>query len=84
MSRYADVLVKGEAKKTKRFVRSLKSEIRDKLIPLQLRNYLQAVIKALEVEMDIQESRKDCEGIIHLEASLILGTIGIGGTGIYQ
>ena len=57
--RYADVLVKDEAEKTKRFVKGLKSEIRGKLIPLQLRNYLQAVEKTLEVEMDIQESREN-------------------------
>jgi len=57
--RYANGLVKSEAKKTKRFVKGLKSEITGKLIPLQLRNYLQAVKKALEVEMDIQESQED-------------------------
>ena len=59
LSRYTDVLVKGEAEKTKRFVKGLKPKIRGKLIPLQLRNYLQAVEKALEVEMNIQESQED-------------------------
>ena len=59
MSRYANGLVKSKAKKTKRFVKGLKSEITSKLIPLQLRNYLQAVEKTLEVEMDIQESHED-------------------------
>ena len=59
LSRYADVLAKGEAERTKRFVKGLKLEIQGRLIPLQLRNYLQAVEKALEVEMDIQESQED-------------------------
>ena len=59
MSRYIDVLVKSEAERTKRFVKGLKPEIRGRLIPLQLRNYLQAVKKALEVEMDMQESQED-------------------------
>ena len=40
-------------------MKGLKSEITGKLIPLQLRNYLQAVKKALEVEIDIQESQED-------------------------
>ena len=53
LSRYADALVKSEAERTKRFVKGLKSEIRGRLIPLQLKNYLQAVKRALEVEMDM-------------------------------
>ena len=53
LSKYVDVLVKGEVEKTKRFVKGLKPEIRGRLIPLQLRNYLQAVEKSLEVEMDM-------------------------------
>jgi len=57
--RYADVLVKSEAERTKRFVKGLKSEIRGRLIPLQLRNYLQAVERAVEVEMDMQEGQED-------------------------
>jgi len=52
-------LVKSEAEKTKRFVKGLKPEIRGKLVPLQLRIYLQAVKKALKVEMDIQEGQED-------------------------
>ena len=40
-------------------MKGLKSEIRDRLIPLQLKNYLQAVERALEVEMNMQESRED-------------------------
>ena len=40
-------------------MKGLRPEIRGRLIPLQLRNYLQAVKKALEVEMDIQESQED-------------------------
>ena len=59
LSRYADALVRSEAEKTKRFVKGLRSEIRGRLIPLQLRNYLQAVERALEVEMDIQEGQGD-------------------------
>ena len=59
LSRYADRLVKSEAKMIKRFVKWLKPKIRGKLIPLQLRSFLQAVEKTLEVEMDIQESRED-------------------------
>jgi len=51
--------VKSEAERTKRFVKGLKSEIRGRLIPLQLRNYLQAVERALEVEMDMQENQED-------------------------
>jgi len=57
--RYADALVKSEAERTKRFVKGLKSKIRDRLIPLQLKNYLQAMERALEVEMDMQESYED-------------------------
>ena len=57
--RYADALVKSEAKRTKRFVKGLRSEIRGRLIPLQLKNYLQAVEKVLEVEMNMQESQED-------------------------
>ena len=37
----------------KKFMKGLKLEIKSKLIPLQLRKYLQAVEKALEVEIDI-------------------------------
>ena len=59
LSRYADALVKSEAERKKRFVKGLKSEIGGRLIPLQLRNYLQAVERALEVEMDMQESHED-------------------------
>ena len=59
LSRYANGLVKSEAKKIKKFVKGLKSEIRGKLIPLQLRNYFQVVEKALEVKMNIQESQED-------------------------
>ena len=40
-------------------MKGLKLELRGRLIPLQLRNYLQAVERALEVEMDIQESQED-------------------------
>ena len=43
LSRYAVALVKSEAERIKRFVKGLKSEIRGRLILLQLRNYLQAV-----------------------------------------
>jgi len=59
LSRYADALVKSEAERTKRFVKGLKSEIRGRLIPLQLKNYLQALERALEVEMDMQEGHED-------------------------
>ena len=59
LSKYAGVLVKSEAERTKRFVKGLKSEIRGRLIPLQLRNYLQAVERVLEVEIDMQESQED-------------------------
>jgi len=41
LSRYANGLVKIEVEETKRFVKDLKLEIRGKLIPLQLRKYLQ-------------------------------------------
>ena len=51
--------MKSEAERTKRFVKGLKLEIRGRLISLQLRNYLQAVEEALEVEMNIQESQED-------------------------
>ena len=51
--------MKSEADKTKRFVKCLKLDIRGKLVPLQLRIYLQAMEKALEVEMDIQEGQED-------------------------
>jgi len=58
LSRYADALVKSEAERTKRFVKGLRLEIRGRLIPLQLKNYLQAVERALEVEMDMQEGHE--------------------------
>ena len=57
--RYADALVKSEAERTKRFMKGLRSEIQGRLIPLQLKNYLQAVKRALEVEMDMQEGHED-------------------------
>ena len=84
LSMYADVLVKSEVERTKWFVKGLKSEIRGRLIPLQLRNYLQAVKKALEVEMNMQESQEDWAKETQLEASLISRTISIVGTEIYQ
>ena len=59
LSRYVGGLVKSGVKKTKMFVKCLKPEIRGKLVPLQLRIYLQAMEKALEVEMDIQEGQED-------------------------
>jgi len=57
--RYASGLVKSKAEKTKKFVKGLKLKIRGKLVPLQLRIYLQAVKKALEVEMEIQDGQED-------------------------
>ena len=59
LSRYADALVKSEAERMKRFVKGLRSEIRGRLIPVQLKNYLQTVKRALEVEMDMQEGHED-------------------------
>jgi len=59
LSRYADALVKSEAERIKSFVKGLKSEIRGRLIPLQLKNYLQAVERTLEVEIDMQEGHED-------------------------
>jgi len=50
---YANGLVKSEEEKTKRLVKGLNRKLGGKLIPLQLRSYLQAVEKALEVEIDI-------------------------------
>jgi len=77
-------LVKSKAKKTKRFVKGLKSEITSKLIPLQLRNYLQAVKKALEVEIDIQESQEDwMKGLSvpkHLRYQGPSGSVALGST----
>jgi len=58
-SRNAGGLVKKEAKKTKRFVKGLTSKLRSKLVPLQLRIYVYAIEKALEVEVDIQKGQKD-------------------------
>jgi len=49
----------SEVERTKRFVKGLRSEIRGRLIPLQLKNYLQAMERALEVEMDMQEGHED-------------------------
>ena len=51
--------MKNGTEKTKRFVKGPRQEIRSKLVPLQLRIYLHAVEKSLEVEMDIQESQED-------------------------
>ena len=48
LSRYAVGLVWEEVNRTKRFVRGLRPEIRSKLVPFQLQNYVQAVEKALE------------------------------------
>ena len=58
LSRYAAELVRKEADRTKRFVRGLRPEIRSKLVPFQLQNYVQAVEKALKVERDILEDQE--------------------------
>ena len=55
LSKYAEGLVKDEEEKTKRFVRDLRSEIRSKVMPLQLQVYVDAMETTLEVEMDMQE-----------------------------
>ena len=49
--------MREEAEKEKRFVRGLRPDIKSKLVPFQLRVYHHPVEKALEVELDIQESR---------------------------
>jgi len=56
--RYALRLVREESDRTKRFVRSLRPEIRSKLVPFQLQIYVQTVEKALEVERDIMEDQE--------------------------
>ena len=58
LSRYAVGLVREEADRIKRFVRGLRPEIRSRLIPFQLQNYVRAEEKALEVEQDIMEDPK--------------------------
>ena len=58
LSRYEQGLVKDE-ERTKRFVRSLRSEIRSKLIPIQLQVYLHPVETTLEVERDMQDNMKN-------------------------
>ena len=55
LSRYAEGLVRNEANRTKKFIKGLKAEIRSKLIPLQLKLYMQAVEKALEIKADMLE-----------------------------
>jgi len=52
-------LVRSEADKTKKFVKGLKTEIRSKLIPLQLKAYMQAVEKVLEIKADMLENSEN-------------------------
>ena len=82
LSRYASVMVKSEAEKTKRFVKGLKPEIKVKLVPLQLRIYLQAIEKALEIEMDIQEDSEEwARELPVLKRPRYLNPIGQGSSG---
>ena len=51
--RYAEGLIRNKVDKTKKFVKGLKTEIRSKLIPFQLKEYMQDVEKSLEIEADM-------------------------------
>lgn len=46
LSRFASYLIRGEARKSKRFLKGLKKEIHDKLILLWLRTYSDIVERA--------------------------------------
>ena len=59
LSRYAKGLIKNEADRTKKFIKSLKTVIKSKLISLQLKIYMQVVEKALEVEADLLEDSEN-------------------------
>ena len=59
LSRYVEGLIRNEADRTKKLVKGLKTEIRSKLITLQLKIYMQAVEKALEVEADMLEDSEN-------------------------
>ena len=58
LSRYAIGLVREEADRMERFFKGLRPKIRSKLIPFQLKVFVQAVEKALEVERDILEDQE--------------------------
>jgi len=58
LSRCAVGLVREEEDRTKSFVWGLRHEIRSKLVPFQLQNYVQAVEKALDVERDILKDQE--------------------------
>jgi len=59
LSTYAQGLVKDKEERTKRFVRGLRSEIRNKFVPLRLQVCLHVVETALEVERDMQDNSKN-------------------------
>ena len=51
--------MRQEAEKAKGFVRGLRPDIKRKIIPFQLRFFRHAEEKALEVELDTQESQRE-------------------------
>ncbi|OVA18820.1 hypothetical protein BVC80_8071g6 [Macleaya cordata] len=60
LSRYGPEQISTDAVKAKKFIRGLKTFIRGKLAPFQIRSYIEAVSKALSIERedeDIQATR---------------------------
>lgn len=50
-------MIPNEPKKAKKFIKGLRTELREKLVPLQLSSYRAAVELAFEIENDIEEQK---------------------------
>ena len=61
LSRFAPLLVADEKKKVRRFQRGLKLAIRNRLVPLGLAKFSQALAFAQMIERDMEEQKQEAE-----------------------
>ena len=58
LSRFALGMISEEGEKTRRFQQGLRPAIRNRLVPLAIRDYSELVKRALLVEQDIEETNQ--------------------------
>ena len=61
LSRFASLLVVDEKKKVRRFQRGLKLSIRNRIVPLGLAKFSQALASAQMIERDMEDQRQEAE-----------------------
>ena len=61
LSRFAPLLVADEKKKVRRFQRGLKLTIKNRIVPLGLAKFSQALASAQMIERDMEDQRQEAE-----------------------